>query len=74
MPHTYPKKARIVILSDKHGRTKFLLAAQYRLRALDEQRKGFEPIARLNVPLRRLQPRNGCWRYYHYFIAHLSDA
>lgn len=73
MPHSYPKKARLVILADQQGRTKFLLAAQYRLRALDERRKGFEPIARLNVPLRRLHPRDGCWRYYRYFIARVSD-
>jgi hypothetical protein len=73
MRHTYPKKARIVILADKQGRTKFMLAAQYRLRALDERRKGFEPIAWLNVPLRRLHPTDGCSRYYRHFIVRLSS-
>jgi hypothetical protein len=73
MPHSYPKKARIVILADRHGRSKFLLAAQYRLHALEERRKGFEPIARINVPLRRLHPRDGCWRYYRNFVAKVSD-
>ena len=36
MRQGYPKKARIVILADALGRTKFLSASQYRLRLIRE--------------------------------------
>lgn len=68
MRHICPKKVRIVILEDGEGRTRFLLATEYRQRAQDEHAKGFAPIARLNIPLRRLQPTDSCWRYYRYFV------
>src|SRR5579859_3990343 len=68
MRHGYPKKARIVILADGQGRTRFLQAAEYRQRVQNERAKGFAPLARLNIPLRRLHPTDGCWRYYRYFV------
>jgi hypothetical protein len=61
-----------VILADRQGRTKFLLASQYRLRRQDEAAKGYHPLAAFNVPLRRLRPRDGCWRYVRYFQSHHS--
>ena len=63
----YLKKARIVILADSQGRTKFLTASEYRLRSQDEASKGFHLIADMTIPLRRLSPRDGCWRYVRAF-------
>ncbi len=73
-PSAYPKKARIVILADGLGRTRFLSASQYRLRRLEERRQGFAPVAELSIPLRRLAPADGCWRYYRCFVLRLSDV
>jgi hypothetical protein len=72
-PGAYPKKARLVILADGLGRTKFLSASQYRLRRLEERRQGFAPVAEFSIPLRRLAPPDGCWRYYRSFVSRLSD-
>jgi hypothetical protein len=72
MRHGYPKKARIVILVDSQGRTRFLLAAEHRQRAQDERTRGFTTIATLTIPLRRLHPSDGCWRFYRYFITRAS--
>lgn len=66
----YPKKARVVILANRQGRTKFLLAAEYRLRRQEDAGKGYYPLAVFTVPLRRLRPRDGCWRYVRYFLTH----
>ncbi len=74
MPPTYPKKTRIVILSDRQGRTKFLLASEYRLRRQDEAAHGYHPLAAFNIPLRRLRPRDGCWRYVRYFLSRHTHA
>ena len=68
-PGSYPKKARIVILADGQGRTKFLMASEFRLRERDEASKGFHPLVRLTIPLRHLCPHDGCSRYYRYFVA-----
>ena len=70
-PGSYPKKARIITRSvaDSQGRTKFLTASEYRVRGRDEASKGFQPLAHLTIPLRRLGPRDGCSRYYRYFVA-----
>jgi hypothetical protein len=73
MRYRYLKKARIVILADLQGGTRFLLATEYRQRAQDERAKGFAPIAALTIPLRRLHPSDGCWRYYRYFVTHDSS-
>ncbi|MCC6192492.1 MAG: hypothetical protein IT318_25985 [Anaerolineales bacterium] len=73
MRQGYPKKARIVILADALGRTKFLSASQYRLRCLEERRQGFAPVAALSIPLRRLAPPDGCCRYYRCYVRRLSD-
>ena len=68
-PGSYPRKARFIILADSQGRTKFLTASEYRVRGRDEASKGFQPLAHLTIPLRRLRPRYGCSRYYRYFVA-----
>jgi hypothetical protein len=73
MRQGYPKKARIVILADGLGRTRFLSASQYRLRWLEEHRQGFAPVAELTIPLRRLAPADGCWRYYRCLVRRHSD-
>jgi hypothetical protein len=68
MRHTCPEKVRIVILANAQGRTRYLLAAEHRQRAQDERDKGFAPVARMTIPLRRLHPNDGCSRYYRYFV------
>src|ERR1700693_1438254 len=70
MRHTCPKKVRIVILGDGQSRTRFLLAAEYRQRGQDQGDQDFAPITRLTIPLRRLHPNDGCWRYYRYFVTY----
>ena len=69
----YPKKARVVILADRQGRSKFLSASQYRLGRRHEASKGFEPVAVFTVPLRRLSPRDGLLRYVRYFLSRRYD-
>jgi hypothetical protein len=73
MRRTCPKKVRIVILGDGQRRTRFLLATEYRQRAQNERAEGFATIASLNIPLRRLHPSDGCWRYYRYFVTQASN-
>ncbi len=70
----YPKKARVVILANHKGRTKFMSASQYRLGRRNEASKGYEPLAVFTVPLRRLRPHDGLWRYVRYFLTHHAHA
>lgn len=70
---TLPKKSRMIILADRKGFTCFSTASEYRIRKRDLEAKGFRIVlAELNVPQRRLAPRDGLFRYYRYVCGRLT--